>query len=176
VKYIIRTFFLIVAIIFMFFLVVVVPSRIEWPNLARLNNARAMLKTAIYPDQINHFNNNFKIIEELPSFIRTKNDRNYNYIVYISLSNAAVSQRDQIAEGSKNVGAHFVAYAWPKRWNEDGNKVLAITENGTLYETDEINEFPIELFSNGLPIWNILKKSWESEVDKRWKPMGQDHK
>lgn len=149
-------------------LFVVVPAHSENPKKVWAANARAMLKVAIWSDQINHFNNGYKLIEELPSYDKIKGDLNYNYIVYISKENSGISKKSQIAEGSEKIGKHFVAYAWPKRWGDNGDILIAITEDGTLYETEPSRAFPGELFVDGIPIWNGLQNNWGSGVSERW--------
>jgi hypothetical protein len=92
----------------------------------------------------------------------------YRFALYLPDGAGAVSSRVGIKDRSPEAITarenHWIAYAWPEPWGQNGRRAFAISSNGTLLSTKPSA-------TGTKPAWNAaLSQGWGSQPPAEWTP------
>ena len=92
----------------------------------------------------------------------------YRFALYLPDGAGAVSSRagitDHSPEAIKARENHWIAYAWPDAWGQNGRRAFAILPNGTVLSTKPSA-------TGSKPAWNsALSNGWGSQPSAEWTP------
>jgi hypothetical protein len=92
----------------------------------------------------------------------------YRFTLYLPDGAGAASSRaaitDHSPEAIKARENHWIAYAWPEPWGQNGRRAFAILPNGTVLSTKPSA-------TGGKPAWNAaFSDGWGSQPAAEWTP------